>query len=339
MRNLIKNDKFKTFEGKIKKEFEQSMPEIAKWYNNFDCAVSFRFDDNNPSHVKFVIPLLNKYGFKSTFMVNPGRNYKKYKNFWENELPVMGHKLGNHTWHHHGAKNPEEAEFEIGEVSKLIWRLYPDDSKLNVFASGGGELWGGKRWHRTFPEYREIPEKYNLIDLYDGKHKGLELNSDFTQEEIENKIKNAIIDKKHQAFIFHKIGNKSLTDYLRKIVKNFNYTLGKEQFLKLIKYLHLKRNLVWVAPLIQIYKYEEELNSTKLEILSEEDYKVTLSLRIDTDPNLYDQDLTLILPILGNKFPINVFQNKDQIPFIKVAENEYLSNVKPVESQISIIYN
>jgi len=89
------------------------LPKIAKWYNNLEYAVSLRFDDNLDSHVEYVIPVLNKFSFKATFMINPGRNYKKYKDFWENDLPQMGHKLGNHTWHHHGAETQEEAEYEI----------------------------------------------------------------------------------------------------------------------------------------------------------------------------------------------------------------------------------
>ncbi len=150
--------------------------------NNYDCAISLRFDDNLVSHVEYVIPLLNKYGFKGTFMINPGRNYKKYQDFWENKLPQMGHRWGNHTWHHEGAKNLEEAEFEIGEVSKLIWKLYPNESKFNVFASGGGEEWGGKRWSEALPAYKEIVKKYYLIDLYDGNHPALGLNSDYSFE-------------------------------------------------------------------------------------------------------------------------------------------------------------
>ena len=42
----------------------EQLPEITKWYNNYDCAISLRFDDNLDSHVEFVIPLLNKYDLR-----------------------------------------------------------------------------------------------------------------------------------------------------------------------------------------------------------------------------------------------------------------------------------
>jgi len=313
--------------------------EIAKWFNDYDCAVSLRFDDNHKTHVQFVIPLLNKYNFKATFMINPGRYYNKYKDFWENQMPQMGHRWGNHTWHHKGAKNLEEAEFEIGEVSKLIWKIYPLESKLNVFASGGGELWGGKRWHKTSPEFWDISKKFHLIDVYDGKHRSFELNSEIRQLEIEKKIETAIREKKHQAFSFHKVGKKSLTDYLRKIVKNFNYTFSEDQFVKLIQHLNSKKSQIWIAPLVQIYKYEEEYNSAILTILNEDDAGTVLNLNIGTDPNLYDQDLTLILHQVKNRIPTRVLQNKKSLEVLKTKTRKFCSNISPVNSEIQIIYS
>jgi len=314
-------------------------PEIAKWFNDYDCAVSLRFDDNHKTHVQFVIPLLNKYNFKATFMINPGRYYKKYKDFWESEMPKMGHRWGNHTWHHKGAQNLEEAEFEIGEVSKLIWKLYPLESKLNVFASGGGELWGGKRWHKTSPEFWDISKKFHLIDVYDGKHSSFELNSEIGQTEIENKINTAISEKKHLAFSFHKVGSKSLTDYLRKIVKNFNYTFSEHQFRKLIHYLNTKKNQIWIAPLVQIYKYEEEYKQAILTVLNKNEKRIVLKLKIGTDPKLHDQELTLILPYSKNRIPTRVLQNKKSLEVLKTKTGKFCSNINPVNSEIQIIYD
>ena len=153
--------------------FAQPMqtPYIARWYNSKDAAVSLRFDDNLKSHVRFVIPLLNKYGIKASFMVSPGkRNFKQYDDFWKREVPAMGHDLGNHTMHHRGAGNIEAADYEIGEATKLLTKLYPDRGELLLFASGGGKKWGGERWGNADDNYKSLVNKYNLIDLYDGDH-------------------------------------------------------------------------------------------------------------------------------------------------------------------------
>jgi peptidoglycan-N-acetylglucosamine deacetylase len=314
------------------------LPEISRWYNNYDCAISLRFDDNLDSHVEYVIPLLNKYGFKGTFMINPGRNYKKYQDFWENQLPQMGHRWGNHTWHHTGAKNPEEAEFEIGEVSKLIWKLYPNESKLNVFASGGGEEWGGKRWSEALPVYKEIVKKYYLIDLYDGNHPALGLNSDYSLQEVKDKIDEAVSEKKHQAFLFHKIGNKNLIDYARKIITGYNYTFEEEKFSKMIQYLNSRSDRIWVAPLVQILKYQREFKASSLELVKKDSHKIVMRLKIETDPILYDQDLTLILPTPKNIIPVKVLQDEMEVKVIQLTENESISNIEPLDSEIQILY-
>jgi hypothetical protein len=314
------------------------LPKIAKWYNNYDCAISLRFDDNDESHVKFVIPLLNKYGFKATFMINPGRNYEKYMDFWENQVPQMGHRWGNHTWHHKGAKNPEEAEYEIGEVSKLIWKLYPNENKLNVFASGGGEEWGGKRWSEALPIYKEIVKKYHLIDLYDGKHPAISLNSDYPLQGIKDKIDKAISEKNHQAFMFHKVGSKNLMDYARKIIAGYNYTIEEEKFLKMIEYLNNKRDRIWVAPLVQILKYQSEFETSKIEFVKKYPDKIVVRLKIETDPNLYDQDLTLILPTPNNRTPVKIIQNETELKVFQLTHSEYISNIKPINSEVQILY-
>jgi hypothetical protein len=314
------------------------LPEISKWYNNYDCAISLRFDDNLESHVEFVIPLLNKYDFKGTFMINPGRNYEKYKDFWENKLPQMGHRWGNHTWHHKGAETPEEAEFEIGEVSKLIWKLYPDESKLNVFASGGGEKWGGERWSNALPVYKEIVKKYYLIDLYDGNHPAMDLNSDRSMKEIKDKIDKAISERKHQAFMFHKVGSKSLMDYARKIITGYNYNFEEEQFLEMIKYMNSRRDKMWVAPLVQILKYQSEFEASKLELIKKASDKIVMKLSVETDPDLYDQYLTVKLPAESNSPPVKFLQNDTERTITQLAEDEFICNIKPVDSEIVIMY-
>ncbi len=315
------------------------IPEIAKWYNNFDCAVSLRFDDNLDSHVKFVIPLLNQFGLKATFMTNPGRNnhfinYNRHKNFWENEAPLMGHRIGNHTMHHRGAKNVEEAEYEIGEVSKLIWKLYPNESKLNVFASGGGEKWNGKRWRKASDEFKEILPKYHLIDLYSSQNSGIELNSNFNQQKWEKLIEDTVANKRHQQLIFHKIGNQNIIDFLKELLTGFNNCFAEEQLLNLIKYLDSNKSKIWIAPIVQVLKYKTEFESATLNLLDDSKFESSYELKITTDPNLYDQELSLIINTQKNGGLFKIFQNGSEVMVNRKSRNEYIMNVKPENSRI-----
>ncbi len=212
----------------------KDLPYIAKWYNNKKAAVSLRFDDGLESHVKFVIPTLNKYGIPGTFMVNPERTslisgYKSNREFWEKEVPKMRHKLGNHTMNHVGAENLEQAEYEIGEVAKLIWRLYPDDSKLHVFASGGGEYWGGKRWHEADSSYKKLVDKYHMIDLYDGNHPAIgAVNSRIaTGKGLCEHIDSTITGRSHLQIAFHQVGSPRLIDYIKGIISDDDLELQR----------------------------------------------------------------------------------------------------------------
>lgn len=42
-----------------------------QWPSGFKCAVSLTFDDGLPSQLKVAVPLLDRYGVKATFYVNP----------------------------------------------------------------------------------------------------------------------------------------------------------------------------------------------------------------------------------------------------------------------------
>jgi peptidoglycan/xylan/chitin deacetylase (PgdA/CDA1 family) len=317
---------------------ENGAPGIAKWYGNKAAAVSLRFDDSTDSHVKYVIPKLNEYGIKATFMVNPGLGrYRKNKDFWEREVPRMGHQLGNHTMHHRGAKTPEEADYEIGEVSRRIWRLYPGQSKLLVFASGGGGVrWGGKDWDAASKEYKELVSKYFLIDLYDGRHPYLGANSKHGDDEINRSIENAVQERRHQAIVFHDVGTPDAIDYLRWIKNGYRLTYSRESFEKIIAFLREKEDLLWIAPLGDVLKYEAERDGAVLALLSKSPESVRLALTVQTDPELYDHRLTVILPWKGNPQVTSIVQGEHRIDRFAFEGPSLRFSVRPVNSVIDI---
>lgn len=316
-------------------------PAIAKWYQNKTAAVSLRFDDSRESQVKYAVPILNEYGFLATFMVNPGNpEFQKYKDFWENELPEMGHRMGNHTMHHRGAKNLEEADYEIGEVTRLIWRLYPDSGKLNVFASGGGGLkWGGKLWEHADKKYKMLVKKYDLIDLYDGFHQSKPYNSTDTPEQYCKIIEQTIRKGEYQAFHFHNVGISDFKDKLKRLFRGVSLAIDVETFRKILDCLKERKDVLWIAPIIDILKYESEYKSASIEILKYHEKEIDMKLKIGTDASLYNQPLTLIIPIVGGRYPDKIVQNNVAIHgYSKANSNDLLFDVKPIESRITVFY-
>lgn len=314
------------------------LPHIAKWYGNKDAAVSLRFDDSLESHVNFVIPKLNEYGIKATFMINPGLGrYKKNKDFWENQVPKMGHELGNHTMHHRGAETVLEAEFEIGEVSRLIWRLYPHRSKLLVFASGGGGVkWGGKYWKAASQDYKGIVKKWSMIDLYDGSHPYLAADSRNGIDALISSLHRAIQEQKHQTIVFHKVDKPNLIDRMKTIYRGYGLTFPHDSFEKLVLFLHQNDNVIWTAPLGDVLKYEKERNSTRLEILLNAQRHLRVALKVDADGKLYDQEMTLVVPNENRRRVVAVRQGGNRIDRYEIEEKTILIPVKPANSVIEI---
>jgi hypothetical protein len=314
---------------------------IAKWFNIKKSAISLRFDDNLDSHVNLVIPQLNSHDIKATFMINPGRNnfiisYKRHQDFWEKKVPKMGHRLGNHTWNHKGARNLKEAEYEIGEVSKLLWYLYPNENKLNVFASGGGETWGGRRWHKASFQYKYLVEKFFLLDLYSGEHKRVELNSNFSQIDWNLMIEDSIKNGNHLAFIFHKIGYKSLIDFLKEFLTGYNNCFYSNQFSLFLADLESKKDKIWIAPLIDILKYEREYKSSELQFISNNNFGFEYGLKVNTDSALYDHPLSLVYSVDNSEKHIKVFQNETKLEISRISQNHWSINVQPKTSKIFI---
>lgn len=139
--------------------------EVTRFKDGRCGAFTMQFDDSMTSQAEFAIPEMNKRGLVGTFFVNPALDrYQEHLETWEKVCPQYGHELANHTMHHQGAKDYAEADYEIGECSRHIWRLYPNRSKMLPFARGGGTTWGPSR-----EQIAELMTKYLLYSRPRGQ--------------------------------------------------------------------------------------------------------------------------------------------------------------------------
>lgn len=320
---------------------EDLMPTIARWYDNKEAAVSLRFDDNLESHVRTAIPLVNRFGIKATFMVNPGKkSFKDHEQFWVEKVPEMGHLLGNHTMNHRGARNLEEAETEIGDAARFIWRLYPEHSKLTIFASGGGEKWGGNKWSEADESYKAIVKKYHQIDLYDGKNDSFSVNSENKVNDLTKQIEIAVENRLHQPFTFHHIGSPRIRDFITKVIKGRSYSFSKVEFESFLDYLSRDSDRLWIAPQAHILKYEKEYADARLGNFYSNSSRVKVDLFVDSDPELYDQDLTIVFPLGKTLNQIHsITQNGVNINKYSTMDDKIIVNVQPISSVISLEFN
>jgi len=308
---------------------------IARWYQDHEGAVTLRFDDGDDSHITTVIPLLSKYDIKATFMVNPGkRQYREHKDVWERKVPSLGHRLGNHTMNHRGARSITEAEYEIGEAAQVIQRVYAGETKLMVFASGGGEKWGGADWEQASPEYRDLVAQYHLIDLYDGKFTSHLIKGSSTVEELCSLVVSAASQEKHQPFHAHRVGTPTLMDRIKTLARGSDLVIPTETLEGMLACLSGVRDRVWVAPLIDVLKYEEEVGAASLERGLTEKENTTWNMKVTTDPALYDHPLTLILPVEKKGKIVGVMQDRTHRDIYEGARGQLLVDVAPVDSAI-----
>ena len=85
-------------------------------------------------------------------------------------------------------------------------------------------------------------------------------------------------------------------------------------------------------------KYETEFENSTLELVKRNTDKIVMRLKIETDPSLYDQELTLILPTLDNLSPVKILQDDFEGIIFQLSDKEFISNIKPIESSIVIYY-
>ncbi len=108
-----------------KTEWLDSHVYIASWLYNREIAICFNFDDNSLTHEEVGF-ILDNFGFKASFFVNPGYSS------WHEEMTGVyqtliqsGHEVGNHSWTHKDLTTLELEEL-IFEVNRPIKSLQED---------------------------------------------------------------------------------------------------------------------------------------------------------------------------------------------------------------------
>lgn len=216
-------------------------PEVMKFRDGKVGAYSMQFDDSMASQANTAIPHLNWRGLVGTFFVNPGRSrYQEGKYTWEVICPKFGHELTNHTMTHRGAKDYEEADYEIGECSRHIWKLYPDKSKLLPFARGGGTT-----WDITREQIEELMTKYFL---YRRPSSGSMREDTGTSSRMTSYPQRAIDEGVWVPVHFHGISG----EYIN---------VTEEAFVELLDYLVSNRDKLWISTAGSVYKYQQEYDS------------------------------------------------------------------------------
>ncbi len=116
------------------------------------------------------------------------------------------------------------------------------------------------------------------------------------------KVDQIVADKGWASFSFHTIGEES------------GLGMGEEPFRKMMYHLKMKRYRwnAWIGGVSQIYKYQAERNAAKVSAQVVDPLKVKIQVDCDTDPEIYDQPLTVRVDF-KMRWPCTVRQPLGQI--------------------------
>jgi hypothetical protein len=266
-------------------------PQVMSFRDGKDAAFTMQFDDSMESQARIALPIMNERELVGTFFVNPAHGrYQATKEAWEDICPRFGHELANHTMHHTGAKSHEEAEYEIGECSRHIWRLYPTRSKLLPFARGGGTKWDisdeqiGELMRKYYLFRR--PSRYGICDDPESEY--------YREADILAHAREAINEKTWVPVHFHGVGGEWIS-------------CSREAFVALCDFLVANRDRLWVATEGDAWKYRQEyqaLSAVSLTDPTEDTFRLAIECdesRLDTFglpvSDLYDEPLTVRVPV------------------------------------------
>lgn len=253
---------------------------VTNWHDGRKAALSIRFDDSHPTHLTKAIPILREYGFRGTFMVNPGPSepgsrrrseFDERRPEWEAVARQGDHELANHTAHHRGAVGDEDMEAEIGAAARAIWELTPGRSKLLALNLGGGTWWETTRTLRDYlDKYHqfEIGGSLGMDDVYGNRVESF-------RRHLEQHLDRGLWCRIH----YHDIGEGGGS--------------SEANFRAALEVVRARQAELWIAGMADIHKYQTERNASKLVLRDSGPGRLAFALACQTDPALYDQPLTL----------------------------------------------
>jgi peptidoglycan/xylan/chitin deacetylase (PgdA/CDA1 family) len=253
---------------------------IATWPGGKDAALSFRFDDSDPTHLDLVDPILGEYRFRGTFMVNPGPDEpgsRRRSDFqarladWKALAGRRDHELANHTAHHRGAKDDEDMDAEIRLAAEIIREVAPHQGRLMALNLGGGTTWTTTRTLRHYLDQHrqfEISGSLGMDDVYGGRVEAF-------RKHLATHLERGLWARVH----YHGIGE--------------GKGASEANFRAALEVANEHRDRIWNAGMTEIHRYQAARDGARLVPGESAADRVEFRVETSTDPTLYDRALEI----------------------------------------------
>lgn len=261
---------------------------IAAFSGDRAAAISYTFDDNLRDQYTLAVPMLNEVGFKATFFVIAGRTVEtpeqgaqmredgNPRNLWGGiswpELKKMadeGHEIASHTWSHPSLTKltPAELDAQFSMAHDAI-RSHVGKPPLTVAFPGNGSnaavQAAARKYHLAYRAYQQSTS---------GKTTVASLNA------WADKL---VQEGKWGILMTHGVA------------QGYAALRGPEILREHLKYVKSRGSDVWVDTFLNITRYTQERENTKLDARRGES-SAEITLTCSLDPKLFDLALTIVL--------------------------------------------
>jgi peptidoglycan/xylan/chitin deacetylase (PgdA/CDA1 family) len=236
------------------------MPSASSpWPESATGAVSLTFDDAMPSQLNRAIPILEEFGLRGTFYVNPNDAWMKNAAPWV-EAASRGHEIGNHTLGHPCSQNfafiapgrglesmtLESIEADIVEAEARLNRVLPGQPRSFCYPCYQDYVGQGAERQSYVPVVArhfiagrgrgEVANDPATIDLHYLGSWPVERSSG---PELVGMVEQAASQGRWAILTFHG-------------VQEGHLMVGEGDFRELCQHLSLHRERIWTAPVVQV---------------------------------------------------------------------------------------
>jgi peptidoglycan/xylan/chitin deacetylase (PgdA/CDA1 family) len=313
---------------------------IAPWLNGKKAALSLTFDDAINGQFTVAVPMLNKYGFRSTFFIISNLVQPQLKS-WQpvTDAADSGHEIANHTLAHPHLHSlgADSIAYQFTACNQNIAEHIPLQTSFTLaypYGDGGNNTDSEQVVRNIASQYftgaratRNNKLPYNTYHFANSTDDYYKVNSDMIADSVSQSLFPAHLDETITA------GGWYVPTYHG--IENGWIIVKKEAFAQQLTEVNKRKNDLWIAPFGEVIKYIRERDCITLSIAFENRRKIVFALRDTLGNNqVYNQPLTIQLIANGYKVK-NIKQGNNTLPFTK-DENMITFNALPGKENIII---
>lgn len=248
---------------------------VNTWKDGKKAAFLISFDDNLPSQLENVVPLLDQRQITGTFYVVPGGPlWAPDEARWIEAAQSPYIVLANHTFTHEGVNSVEELDAELSKCNDVLYGIYANRSRPFLLSFGQP---GGVPWNVTPEEQSTAFQRHFLVER--PPFRGSPMNYT-TPDELLAAVDESITQGAMGHVEMHGVGG----DYLETPV---------EWLVALLDKLEAEKDQLWVPDQAAFAQYVAERDTADVRVISASANEIRATLTTQQDPAIYNYPLTL----------------------------------------------